>query len=144
MDVLRIGHRPHVKSVIGPRYYLRMTRLTRQRSAIHQALQTAGRPLLPLEIVDLAQKEVPNLNLATVYRNLNLLVEEQIIVPVHLPGQPTRFELTGHHHHHFQCRTCDRVFDIHACLAEISKLAPRGFEVSDHDLILYGRCPDCR
>lgn len=120
-----------------------MTRVTKQRNAIQSALLEAARPLLPHEILLSAQQQVPNLNLATVYRNLNLLADEKAITLVHLPGQPTRFELTGHHHHHFHCNQCERVFDVHACTAEISKLAPKGFEVIDHDVILYGRCPDC-
>lgn len=121
-----------------------MTRMTKQRQAIQTTLIEAARPLLPQEILVRAQQQVPNLNLATVYRNLNLLSEEKAIAPVHLPGQPTRFEMSGHHHHHFQCKQCDRVFVVHACTSEISKLAPKGFEVIDHDVILYGRCPDCR
>ena len=111
-----------------------MTRVTKQRNAIQSALLEAARPLLPHEILLSAQQQVPN---------LNLLADEKAITLVHLPGQPTRFELTGHHHHHFHCNQCERVFDVHACTAEISKLAPKGFEVIDHDVILYGRCPDC-
>lgn len=125
-------------------YHRAMVRITRQRSAIRQAIEQAGRPLLPQELLTLAQQAIPNLNLATVYRNLNLLTEEGAVAPVHLPGQPTRFEAAGHHHHHFLCRSCDRVYDIHACSSEISRLAPRGFEVLDHEVILYGRCPGCR
>lgn len=121
-----------------------MARTTRQRSAIRQAIEQAGRPLLPHELLSLAQHEIPNLNLATVYRNLNLLIEEGVVAPVHLPGQPPRFEAAGHHHHHFLCKSCDRVYDIHACSSEISRLAPRGFEVLDHEVILYGHCPGCR
>ncbi|MBU3724224.1 MAG: transcriptional repressor [Burkholderiaceae bacterium] len=120
-----------------------MTRATKQRNAIAQAITAAARPLLPQEILANAQQSVPNLNLATVYRNLNLLVDEKLVTQVHLPGQPTRFEVAGHHHHHFHCRTCNRVFDIYACSSAISKLAPRDFLVEEHEVILYGRCPDC-
>ena len=120
-----------------------MSRATKQRSAISQAISRAARPLFPQEILASAKEVVPNLNLATVYRNLNALVEEQVVSVVQLPGQPTRFELAGNHHHHFHCKQCDRVYDIHACSAEISKLAPQGFQVEDHDVILYGRCPAC-
>jgi len=120
-----------------------MVRRTKQRSAITQAIELAGRPLLPQEILKLAQKTVPNLNLATVYRSLNLMIQEGLVAAVHLPEQPTRFEIFGHHHHHFLCKQCDRVFDIHSCSDEISRLAPLGFAVDDHDLTLYGRCPDC-
>jgi Fur family ferric uptake transcriptional regulator len=121
-----------------------MPRSTKQRAAIAEALRRAARPLLPPEILSDAQQSVPNLNLATIYRNLNLLIQEQLVAAVHLPGQPTRFEIAGHHHHHFHCRKCDKVFDIHACSSAISQLAPKGFAVDDHEVILYGRCPSCR
>ena len=81
-----------------------MVRTTKQRAAIAEALRRAARPLLPSEILSEAQQSVPNLNLATIYRNLNLLIEERLVASVHLPGQPARFEIAGHHHHHFHCR----------------------------------------
>jgi Fe2+ or Zn2+ uptake regulation protein len=28
-------------------------------------------------------------------------------------------------------------------LGQVSKLAPTGFEVQDHDILLHGRCSDC-
>jgi Fur family ferric uptake transcriptional regulator len=121
-----------------------MQRTTKQRSAIRKATEESGRPLLPQEILALAQKTVPQLNLATVYRNLNVMVEEGEVTPVHLPEQPTRFEKSGQHHHHFLCRKCERVFDIHQCSEDISRLVPTGFEVDDHNVILYGSCPSCK
>lgn len=122
-----------------------MERHTRQRHSIRAALEVAGRPLLPVEIQLAAQHEVPALGLATVYRNLKQLVEAGEIQQVELPGEPPRYELAGHkHHHHFRCRHCDRVFDVHACPGNMQKLAPRGFVVDDHELTLYGACSDCR
>jgi Fur family ferric uptake transcriptional regulator len=121
-----------------------MERNTRQRSAIRDAIALADRPLLPQEVLDAAQQDVPGLGIATVYRNLKALVEEGELQPVNLPGENARFELAGHqHHHHFQCLHCQRVFDVHACPGDLSKLAPPGFSVEDHDLTLYGRCQDC-
>jgi Fur family ferric uptake transcriptional regulator len=121
-----------------------MERNTRQRSAIRAAIAQANRPLLPQEVLDAAQQEVPGLGIATVYRNLKALVEEGELQAVHLPGENPRFELVGHkHHHHFQCRQCQRVFDVHGCPGNLSRLAPKGFVVEDHDLTLYGRCMSC-
>ncbi len=121
-----------------------MERNTRQRSAIRDAIALAERPLLPQEVLDAAQLEVPGLGIATVYRNLKALVDEGQLQPVNLPGENARFELVGHqHHHHFQCRQCQRVFDVHACPGDLSRMAPQGFRVEDHDLTLYGRCKDC-
>lgn len=120
-------------------------RNTRQRTAIRAALEQAGRPLLPAEVLEAAQAEVPGLSLATVYRGLKSLVEDGAIAPVSLPSEVTRYEVAGHHHHHhFQCLSCQRVYDVHACPGDLGRLAPPGFSVESHDLTLYGRCGDCR
>lgn len=122
-----------------------MERSTRQRTAIRQAIVNAERPLLPQEVLLAAQAEVPALGIATVYRNLKVLVEEGELRVVDLPGENSRFEPAEHlHHHHFQCTRCQRVFDVHACPGNLAALAPAGFTVEDHDLTLYGRCNDCQ
>ena len=121
-----------------------MERNTRQRTAIRDAIAGAARPLLPQEVLDAAQSQVPGLGIATVYRNLKVMVDEGELQSVTLPGENVRFELVGHaHHHHFQCRLCQRVFDVHACPGDLQRLAPAGFTVDGHDLTLYGRCSDC-
>lgn len=121
-----------------------MERNTRQRTAIREAIAQADRPLLPQEVLDAAQAQVQGLGIATVYRNLKALVDDGELRPVNLPGENPRFELSSHgHHHHFQCRGCQRVFDVHACPGDLSALAPPGFEVDGHDLTLYGLCKDC-
>ncbi len=121
-----------------------MERATRQRSAIRDAIGAAGRPLLPEEVLEVARGQVPGLGLATVYRNLKLLVGDGSVRAVQLPGESPRYEVAHHdHHHHFQCRVCERVFDVHACPGDLAALAPAGFTVEDHELTLYGRCGDC-
>jgi Fur family ferric uptake transcriptional regulator len=121
-----------------------MERNTRQRQAIHDAIAAARRPLLPQEVREAAQDAVPGLGIATVYRNLKALVEEGVLSAVTLPAENPRYELAGHrHHHHFQCTRCQRVVDVHACPGGLSRLAPAGFTVEEHELTLYGRCKEC-
>lgn len=121
-----------------------MERLTRQRQAIEASVLGAGRPLLPQEVLALAQRAVPRLSLATVYRQLKALVDEGALRAVLLAGDPPRYEPAAHaHHHHFQCRACQRVFDVQGCPGDLAHLAPAGFLVEDHELTLYGRCTDC-
>ncbi|HOX69771.1 MAG TPA: transcriptional repressor [Burkholderiaceae bacterium] len=123
-----------------------MERSTRQRTAISAVIDSAGRPLSTQEVLDAAQVDVPGLGLATVYRNLKLMVDSGEIAAVTLPGDSPRYESTQHaheHHHHFQCTSCKRVFDVHDCPGDLARLAPKGFTVERHDLTLYGRCDAC-
>ena len=107
-----------------------MERSTRQRSAIRQVIDEARRPLSPPEVLELAQQQVAAMGMATVYRNLKLLVDEGAVQMVTLPGDSPRYESAGHaHHHHFQCEACGRVFDVHACPGDLSSMAPAGFQV---------------
>lgn len=119
-------------------------RSTRQRAAMRAVIEAAARPLSPQEICAVAQSDVPGLGMATVYRNLKLMVEAGEIEPVVLPGEGARYESTHHgHHHHFQCNECKRVFDVHECPGDLDRLAPKGFTVERHELTLYGRCDEC-
>ena len=68
------------------------------------------------EIFDLARDKIPRLGIATIYRTLKSLKEEGAIREVDLPGQSSRWELANKdHHHHFLCRTCDKLFEIEGC-----------------------------
>jgi len=119
-------------------------RKTQQRDAIRAAIASAKRPLSPQEVLEGARVAVPALGMATVYRNLKLLVAEGAAQVISLPGESARYEMTElAHHHHFQCTSCSRVYDIPGCPGDLRRLAPRGFRVDHHDVTLYGRCSDC-
>jgi Fur family ferric uptake transcriptional regulator len=119
-------------------------RATRQRSAIREAIASAGRPLSPQEVLDAARRTVAGIGLATVYRNLKLLLAEGAIDAVTIAGESPRYEIARRgHHHHFQCMSCRRVFDVAGCPGDLRRLAPRGFRVEHHEVTLYGRCADC-
>lgn len=122
-----------------------MRRKTEQKSAIRGVLQRAGRPLTAQEVQEAAQAEVPSLGLATVYRNLKALVDDGVLHPVELPSQPTRYEPAHlHHHHHFQCEVCQRVFDVPGCDVTLrAQRLPAGFSVARHEVTFYGACDTC-
>jgi Fur family transcriptional regulator, ferric uptake regulator len=121
-----------------------MKRDTQQRDAIRQALVNAGRPLSVDEVLDLARKQVAALGIATVYRNLRTLQTEGFIAQVDLPGHPPRWEVTPRaHHHHFLCRTCDRLFEIENCPKGLTGLLPVWYTLEEHDLLLRGQCDTC-
>ena len=120
------------------------TRNTRQKSAIRSAFVETDRPLSPEEVLSYAQRGVPEISIATVYRNLKTLMEEGWLVAVQLPGEGQRYELSGKdHHHHFLCNDCGRVYELEGCTPRIKTKLPRGFRALHHDLLLYGTCAAC-
>jgi Fur family ferric uptake transcriptional regulator len=121
-----------------------MERTTRQREAIWRVLKRADRPLGPREIFECAQREVPRLGMATVYRNVKAMVEEERLRVVELPGAPDRYEVGGkEHHHHFLCRRCDGLFEVEFCVGGFEHITPEGFTLENHEVTLYGLCEGC-
>ena len=121
-----------------------MVRNTRQREAIKAAFERADRPLSPGQAQTLAGEAVPGLGISTVYRTIAALVEEGWLHTVRLPGEPDRYETAGRqHHHHFHCTLCGGVFDVEGCPGGLAALAPPGFRVLDHEVILKGWCAAC-
>jgi len=120
------------------------TRNTKQKTALKKAFEEANRPLSPEEVLELASMEVEGLGLATVYRNIKLLVEDGSLVPVELVNEPPRYEIAGKdHHHHFRCTGCDKVFELEGCYHEVNKMVPKGFKIEVHHILFYGTCRGC-
>lgn len=120
-------------------------RKTRQKDAIRAAFEHTARPLSPEEALSAAQGFVQGISVATVYRNINALVAERWLSTVEVPGEPARYEIAGKgHHHHFHCRHCGRIYDLPGCaLPSVEPTVPAGFQLSGHELFLYGRCDAC-
>jgi Fur family ferric uptake transcriptional regulator len=122
-----------------------MERSTRQRQAVRRAFLKTVHPMTPSEVWEAARRQVPRLGIATVYRALKALCAEGWLVPLELPGeQVTYYERAQKHHHHFVCRACQRLFRVDGCPTNLEELTPEGFQVEDHEFLLYGTCAACR
>jgi Fur family ferric uptake transcriptional regulator len=118
-------------------------RNTRQKQAIREAFERAGRPLSTDEVHGEAARHSRGLGMATVYRSIRSLLEDGWLSVVEVPGRTPLYEIAGKgHHHHFSCTSCERVYELEGCASVNAKL-PRGFTVSRHDLTLYGTCAAC-
>ncbi|MFA6009194.1 MAG: transcriptional repressor [Desulfobacteraceae bacterium] len=121
-----------------------MTRQTSQRSAIEQVIQDSDRPMGIDEILSKGKEIVESLNQATVYRNVKLLLDCGTVRQILHPTQGTLYETAEKdHHHHFHCHGCNKVYDVPGCALKEDGIAPKGFVVEDHEVFLYGKCPEC-
>jgi Fur family transcriptional regulator, ferric uptake regulator len=122
-----------------------MKRKTNQRNAIQEVFGQIDRPLGIDEILEAGRRTVESLNQATVYRNLKLLVERGWLIKINTPELGALYERAGkEHHHHFQCRSCDRLYEISGCAFNEHSSTPPGFVLEGHEVFLFGICSDCR
>ena len=86
--------------------------------------------------------------LATVYRVLTQFEQAGLVVRHNFEGGHSVFELSSDKHHdHIVCVRCGRVeeFTDDEIEQRQKKVADKlGFELTDHNLNMYGLCPDCR
>ena len=117
---------------------------TRQRQAIRTVFDNIDRPLGPKEVLIEASREVPNLGIATVYRNIKTMVDQGELVTVELPGQPSRYSLPRHRKEYlFLCEKSDRAFFVDRASVnfDVVHLA-ENFTVNSHAVVLYGEYRD--
>jgi Fe2+ or Zn2+ uptake regulation protein len=122
-------------------------RRTRQKEAILEVLRGANSHPTADWIYNEVRKEIPNISLGTVYRNLRLLCESGEISELDLCGTLTRFDVRQDNHYHFRCEKCGLVFDVDLPVdAEMDRRAAQktGFKVSYHRLEFRGVCESCQ
>lgn len=85
-----------------------------------------------------------DIGLATVYRVLTQFEAAGLVQRHHFEGNQAVFELDeGSHHDHLICVTCGAIREFYDETIETrqNEVAKRlGFGISDHSLILYGKC----
>jgi Fur family ferric uptake transcriptional regulator len=117
---------------------------TRQKVVLGAVFEQAKRPLTASEICREAKRKIPSLGMATVYRAIKQFVSDGYIRAVKVPGVAPHYESSDRHHHHFfMCQKCRRLFDLLGCVRGLLSLAPNGFRVRRHEIVLYGECAAC-
>jgi Fur family transcriptional regulator, ferric uptake regulator len=123
-------------------------RLTPQRNIIWEVLRDAGRHMTADEVTRQVCSKLPDVNVSTVYRTLELLVSLDLVLETRLEGSACYYEVSPEpSHHHFVCTQCgavghfsdDLLSPVHAELTE-----QRGFAVSQIQLTAFGLCRECQ
>ena len=86
---------------------------TRQRARILAWLRATDSHPTALQTHEALVRELPNLSLGTVYRNLEVLVSEGAIDEVASAGTGVRYDGNPKPHHHFICESCGAIDDLH-------------------------------
>lgn len=103
----------------------------------------------PVSAVDLLEEFKVPANKTTVYRELYILVDQNVLREVDFGDGTKRYELASDtHHHHLICTSCKKVedIDLKTDLAKDEKeiTTKTGFKISFHSLEFFGFCKKCQ
>lgn len=95
-------------------------------------------------------KSLPNIDRATIYRNIDLFLKLKIINKIMI-GFKYKLELSEtfqKHHHHLYCLNCQKIIDfnepeeLNIIIQAISN--SENFKINDHNLEILGLCSECQ
>ena len=122
-------------------------RNTRQRGELLALLASVDEFLTAQEIHALLLERGSGVGLATVYRNLAMLVEQRDIDTTASPTGELRYRSCSKtHHHHITCERCGHTVEIE--LADIESICAsaanrHGFTSVQHTVEIIGICKHC-
>jgi len=123
-------------------------RLTPQRSLIWDVLVEQGDAhVSAADLADAVHERAPELHRSTVYRTLDVLVEDGLVLRTDLGSDRSYYELAAdHHHHHVVCTSCGEIAHVHddAIAAAVACVqAASGYRLARQELTFAGLCPAC-
>lgn len=126
---------------------MKATRHTRQRQAVLDVLRHTRTHPDAAWIFQEVRRTVPNVSLGTVYRALDTLAREGVIMTIERAGERARYDYKHSDHHHVVCRSCGAIFDVDVPTPSpvlAGGQLPPGFQVTEVVLEFHGVCESCQ
>jgi Fur family zinc uptake transcriptional regulator len=120
-------------------------RITEQRKSLAKLFAEADGYLAPKDVYAHMEKLYTGLSFDTVYRNLRVLHEMDVLEQfVFEDGIRFKAHCGGHaHHHHLICLSCEKTIPVDYCpMPQLSDI-PNHFQVVRHKFEVFGYCEDC-
>jgi Fur family peroxide stress response transcriptional regulator len=125
---------------------------SKKREAILKVIQSTTSHPSANWIYEQLKPLIPGLSLGTVYRNINLFLEEGSVVSLGVVDGEERFDGTVTPHPHIICSRCGAVFDFPDGISSLhtpSLITSKGeadvggFRIDYRKTVFYGICAHC-
>lgn len=125
-----------------------MKNYSRQREEIIKVVKESHDHKTAEEIYMIVKAKDPAVSRSTVYRNLGMLVENNIIDKISMLVGPDRYDYIKKPHNHAICIKCGKVFDFEYDFEyeKIKEIVAKqtGIEISNKGIALEGICDSCK
>lgn len=118
--------------------------VTKQKRLVLDIIESSHKHPTAEDVFSEARQKMPSIALGTVYRNLNLLVEEGLVRRITLAGTPDRFDRTKVDHDHLVCQKCGRIKDVQLKGIAEEIMDKSGDEILSYELNAYYICDSCK
>ena len=120
---------------------------TFQRISILEVIDRNGHMSVE-DIYEEVIKVHPSISLATIYKNIILMVERTVLVEVPITGKKPKYELSKADHIHLVCTECGEVEDK-MCMETTDRVfhelsEKEHFRLNKRQVNLYGICEACQ
>lgn len=118
---------------------------TPQRIAISAALYDSGHINID-SLYDVMLKKFNSISLATIYKNINIMIENSFIQEVKIPHAKSVYELTKSTHSHMVCEKCGSIEDVSIDVKKLLDISDSlgEFKINSSSLVLSGECKHCK
>lgn len=129
------------------KYHLRKT--IQRTLILNYLIQNHDHPSAE-KIYQFLQSKGLNISLATVYKNLNQLVELNVVKAIQDSDDLTHYDLDNNPHYHLICKRCGKIIDMDYPTFNqdeqkmLKEAHEKGFSSLSSDLNIYGICPQCQ
>jgi len=111
-----------------------------QRLKIYQYLiREKNHPTVNM-IFKALSREIPTLSKTTVYNNLKLFEEKEMVVALNFNDHEVRFDADTTVHGHFKCRRCEKIYDFKINSIDTDL---KGYKIEEKEVYYTGICKDC-
>ncbi|MEA1920870.1 MAG: Fur family transcriptional regulator [Campylobacterota bacterium] len=92
------------------------------------------------------QKQFTSISLATLYKNVNAMLDASLLKEVKVPNMKPKYEIIKAPHAHLLCQSCGSLEDFEMDMNKITTLLTptSDFQVNETDLIFSGLCNHCQ
>ena len=118
--------------------------MTKQQLMIRRLLEQSVTHPTAEELYLEAKKEMPNISMGTVYRNLGQMAEEGLIRRLHFAEHPDHYDKNVHPHDHAICVKCGYITDVQVkSIHNLIENAP-DMDILSYELSIQCICAGCR